>query len=103
MRQRPAFCLHIPRFFLSKRDGTWKAWASRFSPTLVSRMSIRMELWWGSRKFRLAPCSGEPVSLRLALGNGWVRKRTSSEKVMVEPDLSVRDHREVFVIGDTLL
>ncbi len=32
----------------------------------------------------------------------WLRAETDeSGKVMVEPDLSVRDHREVFAIGDT--
>ena len=34
---------------------------------------------------------------------GWLRAETDkSGKIMVEPDLSVRDHRDVFAIGDTV-
>ena len=55
----------------------------------------------GNRKFRPAPFSGELVSLRLPAGR-WLGVETDkSGKIMVGPDLSVRDHPEVFAIGDT--
>src|SRR5437667_12089079 len=70
MRLGLAFCPHIPRFFPSKRNATWRAWASRFSPTLVLQVWIRMEFSSADREFRPALYSGELVSLRLRRGGG---------------------------------
>ena len=84
------------------RNARWKRWVSRSSSGVPFPNAPPTASSMGESGCRPEPSSGRPACRLRRPPNGSALRPTVSGRLMVEPDLTVPGHPEIFAIGDTV-